>query len=524
MNQKKSSLLTRREFLRCSALLAGAAFLSTLRSVVPAPIQKRTQDSPTVIFIVADALRADHVSAYGYSTPTTPNLDKWVAAHGARFTQATSPAPWTYPASAAMMTGRSPTQLTANWETRTLPMDVTTLAEYLHFSGYYTAGFASTSFLGGEYGFARGFDIYDDWVAHNHKTSTSGGAAVINDHVFTWFKNTWNGLTQPLFLFLYYSDPHSWYYPPTPYDTLYDPNYIGELTPESYGNGQAAMAGTKVPVVRDLQHLLSLYDGEITFWDYHIGQMFTFLQQQGLLEHALIVVTSDHGELFGENGMWVHGNCLYEEVLRIPLLLRYSGVVPAGSVVDTPAQNMDIMPTILDFLDITYSPEIQGVSLAPVLEEQISPTISSSRSTYSELDKVTDPQHWAYAIAPRTDLRCIQRDGWKLIHHVDHPEDDELYFLNSESVYETENLIHENPALAQELRQLLWDWFQLPSTASSPYTTERVLPEAKLGQFQALQRSPNPRPSPETGNFWRGWFSGRPHTKLRAKGGSSVPR
>lgn len=470
MTGTKPVLLNRREFLRCSALAAGAALLSTVRPLAPAPVQRRTQDSPTVIFIVADALRADHVSAYGYTPTTTPNLDAWVATPGARFTHATSPAPWTYPASAAMMTGCSPTRLTANWDNHTLPTDVTTLAEYLHLSGYYTAGFVAAPFIRGAQGFKRGFDIYDDWVANNHKTSTSGGAAIINERAFNWFQNVGNRVTQPLFLFLYYFDPHSWYYPPAPYDTLYDPDYTGDLTPATYRDGQDAMSGAAIPTGRDLQHLLALYDGETNFWDYHIGQMFTFLQQQGLLDNALLVVTADHGELFGEHGMWVHGNCLYEEALRIPLLLRYSGIVPAGKVVDTPAQNMDIMPTILDFLDIPFLPEIQGVSLAPALEAQTASGILSQRPIYSELDGVTDPTHWAYRIAPHVALRCVERSGWKFIHHVGAAFADELYDLNAQSPYEVDNVICQHITLSHELRSLIQEWFDIRYETYLPFT------------------------------------------------------
>jgi arylsulfatase A-like enzyme len=459
--------MRRREALRLLGVGAGSTLFSALGShALAAPAARCARagsNKPNVILIIVDSLRSDHISANGYLRPATSYLDAWVASQGVSFQDATSPAAWTYPAGAAIMTGQSPFRLNATWDNTTLPTDVTTLAEYLHDAGYYTAGFVSTGFLSMGRGFARGFDKYDDSVAF-HPTSYQGVAEELGSLALSWLTMwTQQALSQPLFLFLYYIDPHTWYYPLSPYDTLYDSTYSGTLTPQVFRDSQDIVSGQIVPTQRDVEHLLALYDGEISYWDAHLGQVFSELQSYQLFNDALVIVTSDHGEAFGEHGEWTHGNCLYEEVLRVPLIMRYAGVISPGTKVTTPVQNMDLMPTILDWLGIPIPAHLDAVSLRPLVDGS-SPT--TARDIFSELDGINDPSHWAYWNAPRDHLRCVQRDGWKYIHHMNRTSADELYQLKLSSVYEADNLITSESARAQELRQAVLNWFGIP-----PYQT-----------------------------------------------------
>jgi arylsulfatase A-like enzyme len=426
------------------------------------PTQETPIFPPNVIVIIADALRADHVSAYGYQRQTTPNLDALIADQGVHFQDATTTSPWTCPANASMATGRSPSSLGATWETirDTLPSEASTLAEYLHTAGYYTAGFANTYCVKAKLGFDQGFDHYDDSLS-DRPTSDKARAEEVNHLVIDWLQNTWTrelSGTQPLFLFLYYFDPHGWYDPLPPYDTLYDATYTGTLTPEVYRDGEVVVSGDIVPMARDVEHLLALYDGEITYWDVHLGQLLAYLQDIHISDNALIVVTADHGELFGEHGVWVHGNALYEEVIRVPLLMRYTGIISPGQVIDVSVQNMDLMPTILDWVGLPVPEDVQAVSLRPIVEGRAG-TADITRPIFSEVDAVTDPQNSFYWIASRVDLRAIQRGEWKLVHHVEHWNDDELFLLQPFSPYEVDNLLSTNPEQAQELRRELFNWF-----------------------------------------------------------------
>jgi arylsulfatase A-like enzyme len=359
-----------------------------------------------------------------------------------------------------MFTGRKPSSLGVSFKSYdpSIPQKAKTLAEYLRTAGYYTAGFASTYCVKGRLGFSQGFDYYDDSLT-DRPTSNKAQAAEMNSLALEWMNNTWlpgsNG--KPLFLMLYYFDPHVYYNPPAPYDTLYDSLYTGTLTAEIYQNGQDAITGKIQPTRRDVEHLIALYDGEISYWDANLGRMLAYLQDHHFMDNTLVVVTSDHGETFGTHGKWTHGSSLYDEVLRVPLFMRYTGVIPPGSVSDAPAQNADLMPTILDFAGLPLPADLQSMSLRP--QAQGLPG-AADRPLFSELDGVTDPRHVLYWIAPRVSQWSIEQDDWKMIHYADQADQDELYELNSGSIYETENLIQNQPDRAQKLFELLSAWFR----------------------------------------------------------------
>jgi arylsulfatase len=458
-NGKPRCGLDRRGFLRAVGATAGSVLFS--------PLQKRlgtglasvgaTNSRPHVILILVDALRADHTSANGYHRTTTPNLDDRLLNHGVSFTRARTPSPWTGPANMAIMTGYYPYHLNATWDHTVLPATIPTLAEMLHEAGYFGAGFVSNAFLSQSRGFSRGFDVYDDALAFN-PTSFQGVAAALNGRVFSWLAS---GPPEPapLFLFVYYVDPHTWYHPVPPFNTLYDETYTGNLHPEVYRDGQDVVADVISPSERDVEHLIALYDGETAYWDYYLGELLAELENQQLLDNSLVVVTADHGQAFGEHGRWTHGNGLYEEVLRVPLLVRYPGLITPGQTIDDPVLNMDLMPTILDFAGVQTPPGLHATSLRPILQ-QATPVLY--RDSYAEIDGVRNPGHWAFWNAPRGDLCCIVRDDWKLIHHLDQPEADELYSLSPSPLYERVNQIATLPQLAAELRDALFERFHLP--------------------------------------------------------------
>ncbi len=508
MNKKKetrASSLSRRNFLKLSGLAAGSTLLNAAcrASRIPTPTLTPTNSSlaspavahtvvplstatpgaantgttatpfpaagtPTppavvappnnIIWIGVDAVRADHVSCYGYTRPTTPNLDEWISRQGVRFQNATTVTPWTFPASAAMMTGHTPSVYGLDWDHIGLPNEARTLAEYLKAAGYYTVGIVSAPFIRAKYGFSRGFDVYSDQLGSGRPTSYRGQANELNNVTLDWLASSNAPGNRPLFLYLYYFDPHTWYNPVPPYDTLYDPDYTGPLTAKLYADGRDTTEGKLTLTARDVEHLLALYDGEITYWDYYLGQILEALDKRKLLDQALVIVTADHGDMFGEHHLWTHGNCLYEDLLHVPLLMRFPGVIQAGLVAETPVQNMDLMPTILDWVGIQSQEKLHGASLRALAQGA---TNVAARDVFSELPGVTDPNNWAYWLAPRDNLFSVRRGPWKLIHHANAPEADELYRLNAASPYETENLISSQAELAGELRQAVQDYFNL---------------------------------------------------------------
>ena len=465
-------VMSRRRFLKLAATYAAAVpVVAPLQRAtatgVPAIIRARGEAAkPNVVLVVADALRADHVSANGYARDVTPNLDRLVAGEGVTFRQATTVAPWTFPANAALMTGRLPFRLNATWDNTTLAPNELRLAEVLQRVGYATAGFVSAPFVrSAPHGFGQGFQVYDDSVSYKGVLESGSLAASVNAAAQSWLR-AWSPGTQPLFLFLYYFDPHTWYNPPPPYDTRYDSSYTGTLTPNVFRNGEDVVSGKIVPSSRDVEHLLALYDGEIAYWDAMFGSMLDFLQGRGLLDNTLVLVTSDHGDMFGEHGKWTHGNCLYEEVLRVPLLMRYSGVIPRGAAVDVPVQSMDIMPTVLEWLGLNAPAGVDGASLRALAEGRAAPP----RDVFSEIEGSSEPGHWASWLAPRSDLRSIRRGNHKYIHHVRDSSADALYLLGSASPYETTNLIDADPATAQQMRRALFAQYRIaPHEVALPF-------------------------------------------------------
>jgi arylsulfatase A-like enzyme len=246
-----------------------------------------------------------------------------------------------------------------------------------------------------------------------------------------------------------------------PFDTLYDSTYTGGLTPEVYQHGQKVVSGEIVPSPRDVEHLLALYDGEITYWDQQLYYLLARLSAEGLLNNALVVVTSDHGQMFGEHGKWLHRNSLYEEVLRVPLFLHYPGVVPANKVIDTPVFTADLMPTILDLVGLPVPGGLDGVSLKPLLLG--SGESLADRPIYAEMEgepSPVSPGHW---IAPLHDLRSVKENGWKYVFEVNHPEGNALLKIQSQSVYEGFNLIAEYPQKSVGLHAKVFDWFRMPT-------------------------------------------------------------
>lgn len=410
---------------------------------------------PNVVLVVADALRADHVTSYGYMRPTTPRLDALLAAEGVRFAQATTTAPWTLPANAALLTGRLPARMGIDWRGSNIPLGTPTLAGLLGAAGYSSAAFVNAYYVSAQFGFERDFDHFD--YARPGQGQPKVPANAVSARVLDWLRS-WAPTrgAQPLFLFVYYFDSHAPFLPPAPYDRSFvDPTYAGQLRNNAYGTGLPVLQGTIIPNQDDVAYLKALYDGTISFFDDQLGRLLDGLQGLGLLDNTLLVVTSDHGEQFGEHGKWTHTNSLYEEVMRVPLLMRYPGVLPAGRVVTTPVLHLDVLPTILDLAGLAIPEGLSGVPLRNIITPS-SPI--PPRDIFSEVNgAIFDPAHPLYWYAARADLRAIQRDGYKLIHRLGRDDGDELYLLEGQSQYERENLVNssEHRERARELREAL---------------------------------------------------------------------
>lgn len=414
-------------------------------------------DGPNVILVIWDTVRASSLSVYGYERETTPTLER-LAAEGATFDRAFSTAPWTTPSHASMFTGLYPPQLSTDWRTP-LDHEPTVIAEVLAANGYRTAGITGNVFATSrESGLSRGFSHYDDyglisagdiaqatalgrrfvtrekWRARLgfRRALGSKDAVRINDQFLHWLDRDPD---RPFFAFLNYFDAHSPYNPPAPFDTLWSLPVPDRTIWIEAGH---EFTPAELQVHRDA------YEASIAYLDYRLGVLLDELRRRGILDNTIVIVTSDHGEEFGEHGVYFHGNTMYDAGLHVPLLVRWPAGVPAGSRTSAFVSNRDIPSTILDLLGIA-DPVMPGASLSrywsPMADAPAEPD-----SIIAAVTQVTGnpPQ---YPVS-RNPIRVLMADPWKFIASGE--ESVELYNLR-----EDPEEVHNRVADLPELRALL---------------------------------------------------------------------
>jgi arylsulfatase A-like enzyme len=296
-----------------------------------------------IVLITIDTLRADHCSVYGYGLRTTPRLEK-LAREGARVETAYVTMPSTGPTHSSLFTSRYPLAHQVLKNGHVLDDEYLMLAEVLGRAGYRTAAFVSSFVLDDRFGYGQGFDSYDDdfrgadssyknmkrWEGIEVPGGFDRRAHETTDRAISWLRK--NGRRHGFFLWVHYMDPHEPYDPPEPWRTKY---VKPEMPPQ------------------DPRRAVALYDAEVAFTDRELGRFLDALDDTSPPEATLVVVTADHGEGLLEHGFMGHGAILYEETLRIPLLVRWSDRIPAGSVIQGPVEIVDVMPTILGLAGIS---------------------------------------------------------------------------------------------------------------------------------------------------------------------------
>lgn len=358
-------------------------------AALPAP----TIGAPNVLLIVLDTVRAFNLSLYGYSRNTSPALDAF-AAGGTTFDRAFSTAPWTLPAHASLFTGLWPQELSTSWLVPLAP-GIPTLAEALARHGSVPVGFSgNTNYVSREVGLARGFVSFEDYVltpalllrnsslvrvvSRNRTLRRLIGeddalgrksAVEINRSFFRWLDQRPAG--RPFFAFINYFDAHRPYLPPPPYDRMFvppgtdpDPRLYRTAKP---GDDQRWETTTGAE---------NAYDGGLAWLDSQLGVLFAELDRRGLTDSTLIIITSDHGEEFGEHGLFDHGNSLYRQAVQVPLVIRHAGQVPAGARVRAPVSLRDLPMTVLDLIGLGGMEHFPGAPLARYFD-----SVSSTQDT-----------------------------------------------------------------------------------------------------------------------------------------------
>jgi arylsulfatase len=322
------------------------------------PLPSGDDTRPDIVLVSIDSLRADHISAYGYHRKTTPNIDDW-AAEGLRFARARSASPWTLPSHLTMLTGRWPLEHQVIEDDLALSPDVPLVTEALKAAGYATAGFVSTIYVSGGYGFARGFDHYEDYdIKERENLAHSVRVDRLVDDALAWIKA--NGEDKPVFLFVHIYDVHYPYAPPEPWNVKFDRAGISdELKYRNYKYYQ------RRPLTKKrMSHQVAQYDESLAWVDDELGRLrgaWRWPRKQ-----PYWIVTADHGEEFGERGSWGHGHTLYREVLEIPLVITGPGLAPA--VRDELVGTVDLAATIAGFAGISFP--TSGVDLRSAVPER----------------------------------------------------------------------------------------------------------------------------------------------------------
>jgi arylsulfatase A-like enzyme len=322
-------------------------------------------ERPNIVLISIDSLRADHLGAYGYHRPTSPNIDR-IAAEGIVFERAYSTTSWTLPSHLSMLSGRYPDDHGVVNDMTRLGDGVELLPELLATEGYRSAAVVSGLYLHGRYGYDRGWERYDDRLAPLKKAQEIGPEAasrVTSDAVHAAAVGLLDHLEGgPFFLFLHYFDVHFDYRPPPPWDTAFDSDYTGPV--DGLGVRDLKDARARLPE-RDLEHLVALYDGEIAWVDHWLGELDAELTRRGLRDRTMLIVTADHGEEFYEHGRLAHQANLFDTTLQVPLVVRLPGGRFAGIRSAEPVSLVDLLPTITDPAGARRPPRLPGRNLIP---------------------------------------------------------------------------------------------------------------------------------------------------------------
>jgi arylsulfatase A-like enzyme len=332
-----------------------------------------SQRKPNILLIGIDSLRADHMSCYGYPRLTTPHIDRF-AQGGTLFENAFSAYIPTTPGYGSMLTGMDlfTTQVVALRHKGPLRPEVVTLAEILREAGYDTT---SVGFQGNPS--SRGFDNYiqfPGWGSWNEGRSPK--AQNLNEVAIPELERLADK-EEPFFLFLRHMDPHAPYLPPQPFERMF---YHGDETdPENHSMDPVMsfkpfrdfFASWMPPGISDKDYVIAQYDGAVAYMDSGIQNILTAVEQLGILDDTIVVINADHGETLYDHECWFDHHGTYDNVLHIPLIIRYPAKVPAGLRLRGYNRQQDLVPTLLELAEIDAGIDFDGQSLMQMVRGEV---------------------------------------------------------------------------------------------------------------------------------------------------------
>ncbi len=446
-----------------------------------------------IILYVLDALRADHIGCYGYERDITPNIDR-LARKGVIFENCFTSTTWTRPVAASLLTGAYPAVHKTRFRENMFSVDLKRLPEMLQEAGFKTAAFNTMGNIAGEIGFNRGFDHYFDLfrepalIARRQKLNAAREGLLhtaeteialplaedINDYLLPWLAEHREANT---FSFVWSIETHEPYGAPEPFR-----HYAGAVRRSGEGESDDIRSAGKA----DRDRLRNLYDDGIFYNDHCLGLLFKELQRLGIYDETLFIILGDHGEAFYEHGFYTHGHPPYEELIHVPLIMKFPGGQFAGKQEVGMVELIDVAPTITavatphQFSETNHF--IQGKNLLPLLKndcEQVrtysfSDTQSlaihnqylSVRSQMWKYIQIRQPQRNRQTLF--TTVQHVLARGllWDILRRPRHfwrsyfrSSNEYLFDLQNDPA-EEHNCITEYPEIAQQLGQVLEQWLE----------------------------------------------------------------
>ncbi len=445
-----------------------------------------------VILISLDTTRAQSLSCYGYERLTSPYLDR-IAEGGTLFETCVSPHIPTHPAHTTLFTGKDvfTHQIITQGGKKNLDENIPTLAQIMQRHGYFTVAADNL----GRW-FSRGFDLYEGY-SWTMKYKGARKAEAVNKTAFKVLDAA-RGQDKPFFAFLHYWDPHTPYLPPEPWERMFysgdecDPNNrsmdeVYDCEPFKYyfmnwmfkPDEDDPEDRSKARLWTDRDYVNALYDAEIAYMDHTMQQLWTYLDDAGLTENTLLVVTADHGEELDEHKLWYDHHGMYETNIWVPLIFRHPGSVPSGARLNGLVTLKDAAPTILGFCGLENAAadaQMEGGSLKQIIQ-------NGSHEGAHEGVYITE-NAWMRKRGWRT-------DRWKFIEETGHTP--EVYNLSENELYDLEadpgelnNLINERPEIATQLLAEMREFIdqRLCETGLPDPTEEQEITLRRIGSLE----------------------------------------
>lgn len=455
-------------FRHCAVLiLMGMLLCSSLRCTPGYSVKH-------VIFISLDTTRPDHLGCYGNSWINTPSLDQ-LAEESLLFSNYMTVVPTTLPSHTSLFTGTFPHTHGTSQNGFIVNNKNIMLTEILKSAGFHTAGFIGSFALDSRFYFSQGFDYYDEsyekFVGTARRTQNERSAQSVTDATMRYLEQ--KAVPSKLFLFVHYFDPHKPFEPPPPYNTLYHLEETGKTSNSTLAHYSCKSTLSKTDWELSKEAALH-YAGEISYMDHHIGRLITYLKEKGILDDALLVVTSDHGENFWEHMPYFHhGTATYQTTMHGVCLIRLPNGKQGGSRMEQLISSIDITPTVLHYLNLPVPDGIDGRIL------DLTSTMQPS-DDYALYGQATLTRPWKVPVVttgwPHTNKsRCIREGHFKYIQ-TPFADTEEFYDL-SRDPYEQHNLLKsptpEITILANKLKVKLELWVSSARPLESFFQKEK---------------------------------------------------